>query len=393
MVWDANPEPNVSGYRVYVSEESGAYPNDPIPVTQPEVEISDLENGVTYYCAVTAHNTIGFESSFSAEIEITYVGGVIISSDARLVLLEAEDGNLTAPMVVQSTPDESWIQDDSSSQTGATEISFESQIDAGYYTWCRVKAPSGGSDSLFVSTDGGDEEVFHIYDNPTPPPSSYSNDWVWRRINDLSGQPIVFDLSTGGHTITFRTREAGVQLDRIILCSDRDFVPNDTLPRSGDVLAITESPVDKTIAPGGGVTFDVVAAATGPIQYQWVKDGLAITGETESSLLISPTEYDDAGHYSVFIWSDTAIKTTGAAELTVFEPPFAVTSMSVASDRSITFNLSGQFGQDVQVFASSELDEWTLISTQTNTIGVISVDDPDAQNQTKRFYKLVTIEP
>ena len=388
LEWEPNDEPNVTGYKLHYGTESGNYTNSLEEVNKTELEVP-IPIDVTYYCAVTAVNSIGFESSFSAEIAITYVGGAGETPNARLVILEAEDGILTAPMVVQAATQESWVQDDTLSQTGATEITFESQIDAGYYTWCRVKAPSGGSDSFFVSTDGGDEEVFHVYDTPTPPPSSYSSEWVWRRINDLSGQPRIFDLTPGPHSITFRTREAGLHLDRVVLCSDRYFVPSDTLPRSGEALVVTDPPTSQSVAPGGDVTFDVVAAATGPLQYVWAKNGLAINNETGPSLRISPAELGDAANYSVIIWSDTAIKSSSAT-LTVFEPPFQVTSMSVASDRSVTFNLSGQYGQEVQVYATSDLDEWSLISTQTNTSGTISVDDPDAVLESKRFYKLVT---
>ncbi|MEM1082955.1 MAG: fibronectin type III domain-containing protein [Verrucomicrobiota bacterium] len=393
LIWDPNPEPNISGYNVHFGSESGNYTSVLNAGSSPEMEIADLDLGETYYCAVTAYNTIGLESAFSAEIAVTFVDGAGESIDGRLILVEAEDGVINAPMVVQGAGDVSWVQDDTITQEGFTEISFESQINAPYQVWCRVKAPSSGSDSYFVSMDGGVDEVFHVYGDSSPPPLVYSDDWVWQRIETQSGQVRNFNLAPGPHTIRFRSREAAVQLDRIVLCTDPDFVPNDDLPRSGDVLAITGPPADQSTHVGGVATFNVIAAATGPIQYQWVKDGLAINGETGPSLRVSGADFDDAANYSVFIWSDTVIKTAGPAELIVHEFPFRVTSMSIGSNHLITFNLSGELGKDVSVFASSDLENWTLVDTETNHGGTITVDDPGAEGQPKRFYKLVTPDP
>src|SRR4030095_16997634 len=67
LAWDANSETNIAGYKLYYGTSSRAYTN-----------VSDLGNvlstslalleGSTYYFAVTAVNTFGMESDYSAEV-------------------------------------------------------------------------------------------------------------------------------------------------------------------------------------------------------------------------------------------------------------------------------------------------------------------------------------
>jgi hypothetical protein len=66
--WDANPEPDVAGYRVYYGTSSGKYSqsNDVGNVTG--TTISNLTAGQTYYFVVTDYDTSGLESLPSNEV-------------------------------------------------------------------------------------------------------------------------------------------------------------------------------------------------------------------------------------------------------------------------------------------------------------------------------------
>lgn len=67
LSWDANSDPNVSGYKVYYGTATRSY-GTPIDLgNQTNYSLTGLGLG-TYYFAVTAYNTSGLESVFSNEV-------------------------------------------------------------------------------------------------------------------------------------------------------------------------------------------------------------------------------------------------------------------------------------------------------------------------------------
>ena len=71
-------------------------------------------------------------------------------------------------------------------------------------------------------------------------------------------------------------------------------------------------------------------------------------------------------------------------------PEFKVTRMTMNPDLTVSFELDGGLDATVLVYASADLQSWSLISSQTNSTGTIQVSDPGSVGQTKRFYKIVT---
>ena len=71
LAWDANSEPDVTGYKLHYGTNSGDYSNsiDVGNVTQHTV--SNLQQGETYYFAATAYDVNDAESDYSAEVAYT----------------------------------------------------------------------------------------------------------------------------------------------------------------------------------------------------------------------------------------------------------------------------------------------------------------------------------
>jgi hypothetical protein len=67
--WDPSPDPEVFGYYIYYGADRHHYTNSvAIGLPNTTATLSNLEEGVTYYLAVTSFNWAGFESEFSEEV-------------------------------------------------------------------------------------------------------------------------------------------------------------------------------------------------------------------------------------------------------------------------------------------------------------------------------------
>lgn len=68
LAWNANPETNISGYRVSYGTTLGTYPSSVNVGTTPSATVSGLSEGTTYYFVVAATNTAGQQSASSAVV-------------------------------------------------------------------------------------------------------------------------------------------------------------------------------------------------------------------------------------------------------------------------------------------------------------------------------------
>lgn len=68
LAWDADAGPYVAGYIVHYGVASGVYTNSLDVGTNINATVPGLQEGATYYFAVTAYNTDGLESNPSNEI-------------------------------------------------------------------------------------------------------------------------------------------------------------------------------------------------------------------------------------------------------------------------------------------------------------------------------------
>lgn len=80
---------------------------------------------------------------------------------------------------------------------------------------------------------------------------------------------------------------------------------------------ITVQPTDKTVTAGQQVSFSVNASGTNPLNYQWRKNGVNITGATNSTFTINNVQSTHAGQYSVRVSNNFGNTTSNNATLTV----------------------------------------------------------------------------
>ncbi len=80
LAWDPNPEPTVSGYRVYYGTSSNYYSNVIDVGNRTSCTSTGLLPGLTYFISATAYASTGDESNFSGEIAYTVPGSSPSSS-------------------------------------------------------------------------------------------------------------------------------------------------------------------------------------------------------------------------------------------------------------------------------------------------------------------------
>lgn len=90
LLWDANPDPFVAGYRVYTGTQSRTYSSVEDVGLQTSNTLAHLSAGQTYYLAVTTYTQDGLESPFSEEIVFTpRVDGLTAEAIATTINMEA----------------------------------------------------------------------------------------------------------------------------------------------------------------------------------------------------------------------------------------------------------------------------------------------------------------
>lgn len=107
-------------------------------------------------------------------------------------------------------------------------------------------------------------------------------------------------------------------------------------------VVITRQPVNQTFVPGVNVTFEVEATGTGPITYQWRKNGIAIPDAVTSTLPLSGITEADQASYDVIVTGAVGPVTSAAGVLTVHDP-VVITRQPAAQgailDGSATFSV------------------------------------------------------
>ena len=142
---------------------------------------------------------------------------------------------------------------------------------------------------------------------------------------------------------------------------------------------ILVQPTNLVVTAGAAATFNVVAGGAGPFGYQWTLDGTNLLSATNSTLVITNAEADDAGTYAVEVSNAFSATDSSNAELVVTLPP-------VITDQPT--NLTVQLGEDAVFVAQADgtaplAYQWifggvTLPGATSNVLVITNVELGDA---------------
>ncbi len=120
---------------------------------------------------------------------------------------------------------------------------------------------------------------------------------------------------------------------------------------------IITAPASATVTQGNSAAFTVIASGTAPLTYQWLKNGVNISGATSATLTFASAATTDAANYSVTVANAAGNATSGTATLTVQTPPSIATQPAsqfgaLGSTIKLSVNASGTGPLSYQWFQS-----------------------------------------
>lgn len=106
--------------------------------------------------------------------------------------------------------------------------------------------------------------------------------------------------------------------------------------------SIVTQPADKVVAAGTTVEFSVVASGSPPLTYQWLKNGTALVGSTNPTLVLNDVSSANNGDYTVLVSNAVGSVTSSEATLEVLQAPTIVSqpqSQTVLAGRTIILDV------------------------------------------------------
>ncbi|MBK7997675.1 MAG: immunoglobulin domain-containing protein [Verrucomicrobia bacterium] len=159
---------------------------------------------------------------------------------------------------------------------------------------------------------------------------------------DISG----FNPTTG--TLTYTPTNGFIGTDSFFFVAD-DGVSNSAIAMVTIVVGaippvVTLAPVTQSIADGGAVTLSVSATGTAPLTYQWMRNGAAVAGATNSLLSLTNASLENSGNYVAVVSNSAGSVTSQVAVVTVLAVAPVITSQpesqTVADGTDVSFSVT-----------------------------------------------------
>jgi hypothetical protein len=147
--------------------------------------------------------------------------------------------------------------------------------------------------------------------------------------------------------VEFAPKTSGSSTGSLLVASDASN-PSLTLGLSGTATAagpsITTQPANQSTVAGQTATFNVIAAGTGALTYQWSKNGSAISGATSASYTTPATTNSDNGaSFTVTVNDSVGSVTSNSATLTVTAAPVAPSITTQPLSKNVTAGQTATF--------------------------------------------------
>lgn len=162
------------------------------------------------------------------------------------------------------------------------------------------------------------------------------------------------------------------------LSSATMFVPDGAaLP---EPPVISEQPVSQTLMAGSTLRLSVHATGTGPLRFQWLRNGIPMIERTQPELRVDSSDSASIGSYSVVVTNMTGSVTSSVANVLILGPPviaFDVTKQLVLAGGNLNIDaqiygappLSIKWFHNGKPLQGQENDSLTISNVQTRNRG------------------------
>ncbi len=189
-------------------------------------------------------------------------------------------------------------------------------------------APAIGAQPSSLGVVAGSEAVFAVVARGTEVLSyqwSHDGAALAGATGPVLRLPAVTIGSAGAYTVVVSNMAGSLVSDAAILTVSAG-VPVAIAP------SIVTQPAAVVVDAGNTATFAVGVAGSGPLSFQWRKDGVAIAGATSAAITLVSVTPGDAGAYSVVVSNGAGSATSETAALQVnTAPPPVVTAPTIST--------------------------------------------------------------
>jgi hypothetical protein len=144
---------------------------------------------------------------------------------------------------------------------------------------------------------------------------------------------------------------------------------------------------------GQNAIFSPVASGSGPLSYQWKYNGASLAGATNQTLALTNILKIAAGNYALVVTNSFGSITSSVATLTLSMPSISLSTVGSAglglSAKGFGFQFSVPVGSTYVILASTDLHNWTPISTNIALSASVAFTDSGASNYPGRFYRVM----
>lgn len=152
-----------------------------------------------------------------------------------------------------------------------------------------------------IDYHGGSDDVY-VYRDPTGP-------------NESDNQPALTMLAVAD--MSFNGLSMGAYLNGVTVNHDEIRLGQTWASVLGNPPAFVMQPTNQLAYVGQIATFTALAQSSRPLNYQWYQDGVALSGQTNTSLTLTNVQLTDANQYYVTATNALGVTTSVVATLTV----------------------------------------------------------------------------
>ena len=217
-------------------------------------------------------------------------------------------------------------------------------------------APSITTEPLNQTVTAGQTATFGVAATGTAPLT-----YQWQR----NGAVVTGAISSSYTTPATTTTDSGAQFSVVVSNSAGSVTSSvATLTVSTTAVAptITTQPASQTVSAGQPASFLVVATGTAPLNYQWKRNGVTLSGATSSSYTTPATSASDNGiQFSVMVTNSAGTVTSNPAILTV-------STSGLATDCTIFASPNGNDANSGSTAASPKTFSGAAGATQPGSV-------------------------